>query len=282
MPRTYPISWFLTFPQCAREPAELLEFLKPMCWRAAVVREHHKDGHAHLHAFCSLETPLPPKKQNAAFRGFADGNYQPCKSSKAVLKYISKENTPLTYNMDLEALKNKRKSTLTPETIMAKTAKEALMDGDINIHAIRNYNLARSILLDPYEHNDVRGIWIYGRSGVGKSHMARNNYGQFYIKGANKWFDGYAGEETILLDDFGKEDAWLGNRYLKIWADKWSCEAEIKGGTTQLQHKNFIVTSQYKIEELWQDPETVDALTRRFRLITIEKPFVFENPNPKP
>jgi len=117
-----------------------------------------------------------------------------------------------------------------------------------------------------YEADGVRGIWIYGPPGTGKTHMARA-YGDVYLKAQNKWFDGYIGQKTIVLDDLDKGGACLGH-YLKIWADKWSCTGEIKGGTVNLQHDYFVVTSNYHPEELWEeDRSMLDAILRRFDLI---------------
>jgi len=47
--------------------------------------------------------------------------------------------------------------------------------------------------------------------------------------------------------------------YLKIWADRWACTGETKGGTIPLNHHFFIVTSQYTIEEMY-GPDDLDSL----------------------
>ncbi len=76
-------------------------------------------------------------------------------------------------------------------------------------------------------------MWLWGASGTGKSHDARHKYatGTTYLKPQSKWFDGYNGEETIILDDL--DEAYLGH-YLKIWMDHYSCTGEVKGGTLPL------------------------------------------------
>jgi hypothetical protein len=85
------------------------------------------------------------------------------------------------------------------------------------------------------------------------------------MKGQNKWWDGYQGQATVILDDMDTD--CLGH-LLKIWSDKYSCTGEVKGGTVPLMHTKFIVTSNYRIEELFKDPIMAAALKRRFRVHT--------------
>lgn len=114
----------------------------------------------------------------------------------------------------------------------------------------------------PYNHDGVRGVWYYGPPGTGKSRKAREENPDAYIKPQNKWFDGYSGEKVIILDDL---DTSMLQHYLKIWADRYACSGETKGGTVHLQHHKFIVTSNYSIEQLWPDDDVMrQAIARRF------------------
>lgn len=113
----------------------------------------------------------------------------------------------------------------------------------------------------PYSHDDVRGLWFVGRPGTGKSRTARE-YPNVYLKSQNKWWDGYGGEETVVLDDLDKGGECLGH-YLKIWSDRYACTGETKGGTIHLRHKRLVVTSNFRMTELWEG-EMLAAIQRRF------------------
>lgn len=117
----------------------------------------------------------------------------------------------------------------------------------------------------PYQHDTVRGVWYYGVPGAGKTHAVEYKFDDVYKKSQNKWFDGYHGQKTIFLDDFDCKH--LGH-YLKIWADKWSCTGEIKGGTVQLRHHYFVVTSNYSIEEMFPDDLQLQAAIKRRFAVT--------------
>jgi len=152
----------------------------------------------------------------------------------------------------------------------AKEGKVEEIDADI---LIRYYSSIKRIRVDfrikPSAIPEVCGIWVFGVSGCGKSHVVQERYPDHYKKGHNKWWDGYDGEAVAYLDDFGKGDIWLGEFYLKHWADRWPFQSESKGFSQQLRPDKFIVTSQYHINDLWFDRETRDALARRF--VVIEK-----------
>lgn len=109
--------------------------------------------------------------------------------------------------------------------------------------------------------------WLWGPSGTGKSKYVRDTYGDsLFDKPCNKWWDGYQGEETVLLDDFGNEHHVLGH-YLKRWADHYPFKAEAKGTVHEIRPVRICVTSNYHPSEIWEDPKMLEPILRRFKIV---------------
>ena len=81
------------------------------------------------------------------------------------------------------------------------------------------------------DQTDVRGVWIWGAPGVGKSHFARQVLGAegYYPKLNNKWWDGYQSQKVVIMEDVDKETVKFLHHHLKIWADRWGFIGETKG-----------------------------------------------------
>lgn len=160
-------------------------------------------------------------------------------------------------------------------------ARTAVLEGryddvpaDIEMRCVGNYKRMRELRLKPVEplpESETYGLWLWGEPRVGKSHYARNQFPNLYMKGKNKWWDGYHGQENVLIDEVDQDDAWMASS-LKMWADRWPFQAEYKGGRMEARPKLIIVTSNYSIDEIFLKKKDYDAIKARF----VEKEFTIE------
>lgn len=108
--------------------------------------------------------------------------------------------------------------------------------------------------------------WIYGPAGSGKSTKALQENPGAYIKGINKWWDQYSGQETVIVEDMDPYHKSLALEF-KLWGQHQPFSAETKGGTMVIRPVKIVVTSNYSIDEVWEDPVTREAMHRRYREI---------------
>jgi len=115
--------------------------------------------------------------------------------------------------------------------------------------------------------------WIYGPPGTGKSRTARDqNPGAFIKDPTEKWWDGYDGEDVVIIDDFDKFQVKQGGD-MKRWLDRYPFQAQVKGGYMKARPSKVIITSNYHPKEIWDDDVTVKAILRRVELVHLVLPW---------
>ena len=236
--------------------------------------EKGENGTLHLQFFQNFKTPVSlahyKKVLPAAHCEPAIGD----KAREYCQKTESRVEGPWEYGV--KPLQRNSKADWEEVYLNAKRGRIEDIPADIRVRCYSQLKKIEKDHLVVKDSNNVRGVWIYGPSGVGKSRSARRDYPDAYPKLCNKWWDGYQGQKNVIMDDIGPEHKVLAQQ-LKIWSDRYGCILETKGGALTSTYENFVVTSQYTIEEIFgDDKQTIEALRRRFKVIHI--PWNLYNP----
>lgn len=108
-------------------------------------------------------------------------------------------------------------------------------------------------------------MWFYGPTGTGKTRTAFEIAGDdVWVSGKSlRWWDGYYGQKTVIIDDYREEFAKLPEM-LRI-LDRYPYRVEVKGGSTWLQATTIIITTPKRPEFTFSSgiKEDIQQLLRR-------------------
>lgn len=230
-------------------------------------REVGESGTPHLQGYVQFGAPgktlsamkkLIPRAHFEVTKGSIDQN----------VAYCSKEGD--FTERGVKPMSQKRKGVCGKDSLEARweKAKEGRFQ-ELPPEQIKTYEYIYRKFAPASDRDVLDNLWIQGPSGCGKSKYVRDNYEEFYSKPMSKWWDGYEREETVLLDDYDPSHTKFLAYFLKTWADHYVFNAEVKGGMMRIRPKTIIITSQYSIDECFESPQEIDAIKRRFKVITL-------------
>lgn len=110
-------------------------------------------------------------------------------------------------------------------------------------------------------------FYLWGPPGTGKSSSVRRNFTSLYEKDyRTQWWDGYAGQSAILIDELDED---VNPTNLKLWTDPFPGKdprGQVKGGFISLASISTVfVTSNKPLELIVRgDFNLLAALKRRF------------------
>lgn len=193
-----------------------------------------------------------------------------------MLEYVTKEATRVEGSGFEHGLRPNptgavgRLEELVAEVKAGESDREALFDkyGSTYIRTYRGIGHAIELKSKPAPVPDdprlpkprhISTLWYYGDTGTGKTARAKlacHEMGLtlFEKKSETKqWWDGYRGEQAILLDDFRGSDMSF-HSFLQL-TDPFrspSMKVQVKGGTVDLRATYFFVTSPKHPIETWK------------------------------
>lgn len=156
------------------------------------------------------------------------------------------------------------------ESIKAGASLEELFDTypGLLLRYSKGTLMMMDILQDREEDREVEVTFIHGEPGTGKTRLAIQQaraQGTWFKLDNNKWFDGYHGQQTLIIDDYCHND-WNREFFLKI-LDRYPMRVEVKGGSVKARWTRIYITSNFGIP---QDP----AVRRRIKYeIQLDEPW---------
>lgn len=209
------------------------------------------------------------RRENSVRKKLKGAHIEGARSIHKLIEYCKKEGD-YTERGDIP-MSNKEKGDSERDRweVTRTLAKEGKLDDiDPDIY-VRMYGTLKRIRDDhappPKAIDTLEHQWYWGPSGTGKSFKARTENPGAYIKLNNKWWDGYKGEDTVIMEDLDVYDKALGGD-IKRWADHYPFPAEVKGSVKVIRPKKLIITSNYPPEEIWEDDRTIGPIRRRFHV----------------
>lgn len=262
MSKEKKVHWKITINNPTKEDEE--QFKSSKFKYAIFGRETGEQGTPHLQGMVSchsrmLFTSIKKHFPRANIQSAKDAGYAAyCKKDGDFIEYGE---VPLTGGQQ----------TKLNWTLALQQAKSQLVNDIDPCLLIRYYNTFNKIASDNAPKvssiDNLANEWHFGPTGTGKSRLIREKYPDAFIKDADKWFDGYKDEETLIIEDIDKYDVKLG-RQIKLWGDHYAFPASFKhAGKRDIRPKLVIITSNYTPRQIWDDSRTYEPIERRYKLI---------------
>lgn len=135
----------------------------------------------------------------------------------------------------------------------------------MDVQAVANRKLFRDWMTE--------GIWLWGPSGTGKSEFAYKDFNPLthYNKPLeDRWWDGYTGQEIVILNEFRGNHMTLSN--LLALVDRWPMSVQVRNREpVPFLAKKVIITSSMHPREIYESAilrgDSYKQIERRFDII---------------
>lgn len=238
--------------------------------------EKGKEGTPHIQFFVQFKQQ---KRLGHLKTHCPAAHFERVKANNGADEYCNKEDTrvegPWTFGVRPARLNKKGDLKRRNQDIIAMGVVKAVQEGIIPIEKFKQVKQSVDLFtIMTTKHTDLdtlQGEWHVGKTGTGKSRTVRTAYPDAFIKSNDTWWDGYANEETVIIEELGPNQ--IGAQHMKLWADRYQFKANQKGSQILIRPARICVTSNYTIREIWTDSRDYEPLERRFTVHTHTRPF---------
>lgn len=236
-----------------------------------------ESGTPHIQGYIEFKSPRSYKNINNMY--FSNKAYMATRkgSSQQASDYCKKEGNFKEFGeiskqgerADLNELKNKILNGETNIDDIVENNTEAYHQYGRTLEKVEEVRNKRI-----YRTEMTKGIWYYGESGVGKTKKAFEGYDPETHYNLNTddngWWDGYCGQETVIINEFRGE---LTYRELLKLVD-WNPETVKRRNRAPFPFtsKLVIITSSLRPDKIYKNrmrEDKIEQLYRRFEIIKI-------------
>lgn len=154
------------------------------------------------------------------------------------------------------------------EEIVKGSSRDELFEKDPLAYVLYSRWVEAEIARRKPEHREVRVFLLHGEPGTNKTRFAYDKFPNLYAipcntANASVWFNGYEGEDAVLLDDFSGEMPLV--QLLRL-LDRYRVQVPYKGGYVWFAPHNIIITTNVhprKWYDYGQRDSSWQALQRR-------------------
>nr|WAE42349.1 MAG: replication associated protein [Cressdnaviricota sp.] len=253
-------TWFLTINNYSE--AEHEKALDYECDYSIVAQEVGEEENVpHIHMYYEFKAGV---RFSTLKKAFPRADIEPRKgSAKQAITYCKKQGEYIEKGKAKEQGKRTDLEEVSEMVMEKKTLREICSEHPTTfIKYHRGIEKAMYTMLEKRTEKPTI-IWIYGKTGVGKTYMVHDIHGaeNIYLKNSTKWWDGYYQQEAILLDDF-EPSQWKLQDLLRLLQER-QYTAEVKGGMVEVNSPYIYITAQHKPSYYWNIREDLEQIERR-------------------
>lgn len=220
-------------------------------------REEGEEGTPHLQGYIEFKNgkrlknvkDLIPRAHFEACKGSAKQNVKYCKKGGNVFEMgnVSQQGR----RTDLEAAAEMVKEGSTMRDI-AEELPTVFIKYNRGISEYKN-------VLQEHRSEPPMAIWLWGKTGVGKTKTATEDFDSYYMKDGTQWWNGYEQQTAIVIDDF--DGRWPYRDLLRL-LDRYPYQGQTKGGYVKINSKFIIITCDRRPENFWSGDELSQIMRR--------------------